>query len=248
MNKIIINRDIVCNSENVIIKDNKITFNKDGLYEIEYKSNGEYEIEFMINNNITILEYSFDNNITIHNHYIVNKGNLNIYKFYNNHNVLETDDIDLCNEMASVNYKSSSICREEEKYIVNINHLCKNTKSDIVNKAVALKNSKIKYIVNSNVIKEAIKSVLNQTSRIVTMGECETEIEPNMYIDLDDVEAKHGSIIGTFKEEDIFYLMSKGISYNDTIKLLVKGYLLSNMIDNHEIRKKIIDIIDSYWR
>ena len=29
MNKIIINKDIVCNSENVIIKDNKITFNKE---------------------------------------------------------------------------------------------------------------------------------------------------------------------------------------------------------------------------
>ena len=42
--------------------------------------------------------------------------------------------------------------------------------------------------------------------------------------------------------------MSKGISYNDTVKLLIKGYLLSKIRVNVDIRMKIMDIIDRYWR
>ena len=160
----------------------------------------------------------------------------------------ETIDIDLCSSESKVDYKFANICRESENYVMNINHLVPCTESNINNKSVALPNSKLKFVVNSNVDKKAVKSVLNQNTRIVTMGECDTKISPNMFIDLDDVSAKHGSVIGTFKEDDIFYLMSKGISYNDTLKLLIKGYLLSNMLAGHEIRKKIIDIIDGYWR
>ena len=248
MNKILIDKKIICNSSDVLIEDNKVTFLKPGNYEIEYNSDGDYELTFIINNDVNILESSFDKNIKINNHYIVNKGNLVINKFYNNHCVKEVINIDLCSEESTVDYKFSNICKECEDYTININHLVPKTKSNINNKSVALENSKLKFVINSNVLKDSVKSVLNQNTRIVTMGESDASISPNMFIDLDDVEAKHGSVIGTFKEEDIFYLMSKGISYKDTLKLLIKGYLLSNMISNHEIRKKIMDIIDMYWR
>jgi Fe-S cluster assembly scaffold protein SufB len=69
-----------------------------------------------------------------------------------------------------------------------------------------------------------------------------------MFIDLDDVEARHGSVIGSFNEDQVFYLMSKGISYSDTLKLLIKGYILANLSVHFELRKKIIEIIDTYWR
>ena len=248
MNKILIDKKIVCDNKNILIKDNTITFLKTGSYEIEYMSDGDYELTFIINDDINVLESSFDKNINVNNHYIVSKGNLIINKFYNNHDVNEVINIDLCGEDSSIDYKFANICRESENYTININHLVRNTKSNINNKSVALENSKLKFTINSNVSKESVKSILNQNTRIVTMGESDASISPNMFIDLDDVEAKHGSIIGTFKEEDIFYIMSKGISYKDTLKLLVKGYLLSNMVTNHEIRKKIMDIIDVYWR
>ena len=64
------------------------------------------------------------------------------------------------------------------------------------------------------------------------MGECDTKISPNMFIDLDDVIAKHGSAIGTFKDDQVFYLMSKGINYNDALKLLIKGLQLVLLISH----------------
>lgn len=248
MNKILIGKKIISDSNNVSINGNKISFLVDDSYEIEYTDSGKYNLTFVVDSNVSILEYSFDKNLEIDNKYIVNKGNLLITKFYNNYNVNEKIDIDLCSPEATVDYKFSNICRENENYEINVNHKANKTVSNIINKSVALKNSKLHFIINSNVLEKSIKSILNQTTRIVTMDECDTSISPNMFIPIDDVEAKHGSIIGTFKNDDIFYLMSKGISYNDTLKLLIKGYILSNMIINHEIRKRIMDIIDTYWR
>ena len=42
--------------------------------------------------------------------------------------------------------------------------------------------------------------------------------------------------------------MSRGISYNDCIKLLVKGYLFSNIDVDNVLRERIINVIDKYWR
>ena len=69
-----------------------------------------------------------------------------------------------------------------------------------------------------------------------------------MFIELDDVEARHGSVVGTFKNDQVFYLMSKGISYNNALKLLIKGYLLSKIEVSQDVRMRIMRIIDRYWR
>ena len=89
---------------------------------------------------------------------------------------------------------------------------------------------------------------MDQNTRIVTIGECDAKISPNMFIDLDDVEARHGSVIGTFKDEMVFYLMSRGITYSESIKLLVKGSLFSNIDVDNVLRERIINVIDKYWR
>ena len=244
MNKILVSKNGI---EGINVVDNYIVLN-DGKYLLEYIDSCEYSLSFVINGNVKIIECSFDKEIVVNNKYEVNDGKLNVLKFYNNLSVNETIDIDLCQDKSSVDYRFSNICRGVEKYIININHKYKDTISNINNKSVALLNSKIDFVINSNVYKDCIKSVLNQNTRIVTMGECDTSISPNMFIDLEDVEAKHGSVIGTFKNDQLFYLMSKGINYNDSLKLLIKGYLLDKLDVPVDLRFKIIDIIDTYWR
>lgn len=247
MNRIIINKKIISDTDNVIIRDNEITIKSSGDYQIQYTESGQYNLTFIIESNVNIEEVSFDNNLEVNIHYIVNSGNLIVTKFYNNEVVKEKIDIDLNNAGSHVNYKFSNICKGQENYTININHNSRNTISIICNKSIALKNSHLHFVINSNVYKECNGSVLNQNTRIVTMGECDATICPNMFIDLEDVVAEHGSVIGTFKEDQVFYLMSKGISYNDTLKLLVSGYLFSNLIVSDDVKKKITDIIDTYW-
>ena len=248
MNKIIIDKNINSSNDKVEVSGNKIIFNCSGIYEIVYQDKIDKRIEFIIEDkDIILMESSFDNNIKLNNRYTINSGSLEINKFYNNKSVCENDELVLLNEGARVDYNFSNICRGEEVYKIDILHKCNNTVSNINNKSVSLKNSKIVFDINSIVGKKDIGSVLNQNTRIVTLGDSDAKINPNMFIDCDDIEARHGSVIGTFKEEQIFYLMSKGISYNDSLKLLVKGYLLSSVKVSSDVRLKIMDIIDTYW-
>lgn len=251
MNKIIVKNNIVSNyqDDTIKIEDNIIKIEKDSDYEIEYIDCDKVELIInIINSRVNIMESSFDNTLEINNIYNINNGGVKINKFYTNEGVKEKIVVNLNKEKDYIYYNFSSITKGIEEYIMDINHNAKNTLSNISNKLVALKNSKINFTINSNVYKECNGSILEQNTRIVTMDKCDTKIQPNMFIDLDDVEARHGSVIGTFKDDQIFYLMSKGISYNDTLKLLIKGYLLGNVMVNFDVRKKIIDIIDLYWR
>ncbi len=244
MNKIEVSKNGIIGID---IVDNCIKLS-DGEYFLEYIDDGKYNFSFKISGNVELIECGFDRKLVINNTYDIENGNLKLTKFYNNKTVDEIDDINLCSSGVKVDYCFSNICRCEEKYVININHKFKNTVSNIINKSVALLNSKIKFIINSNVYKDCVKSILDQNTRIITMGECDASISPNMFIDLDDVEARHGSVIGSFKSDQVFYLMSKGISYNDTIKLLIKGFLIANLDVDFELRFRIIDIIDMYWR
>ncbi len=251
MNKIIVKNNIVNNyqDDTIKIEDNIIKIEKDSDYEIEYIDCDKVELIInIINSRVNIMESSFDNTLEIDNIYNINNGGVKINKFYTNEGVKEKIVVNLNKEKDYIYYNFSSITKGIEEYIMDINHNAKNTLSNISNKLVALKNSKINFTINSNVYKECNGSILEQNTRIVTMDKCDAKIQPNMFIDLDDVEARHGSVIGTFKDDQIFYLMSKGISYNDTLKLLIKGYLLGNVMVNFDVRKKIIDIIDMYWR
>lgn len=251
MNRIIVNRNRIDNykDDEIEINNNKIWFYKDNKYEFEYIDCDDVRLEFMIDNaKIEILDYSSDNYLKIKNIYNIDNGSLRIDKFYNNKQVDEEIDFNLMQDGDRIDYNFATISLGEENYIINVNHNNKNTISNIDNRSVALKNSKINYTINSRVLKDCVKSMLDQNTRIITLDECEAKISPNMFIDLDDVIAKHGSVIGTFKEDQVFYLMSKGISYNDTVKLLIKGYLLSKIRVNVDIRMKIMDIIDRYWR
>ena len=194
-----------------------------------------------------LYESSFLEDIIVNNRYIINSGELRVNKFYNNNSVYENIDIDLYS-MGKIDYKFSNICKNNEIYTININHKGIGTVSNINNKSIAMDGSKLDFVINSIVEKEYEKSVLNQNTRIVTFGLCDTKISPNMFIDCDDIEARHGSVVGTFKDDMVFYLMSRGISYNDAIKLLIKGYLFSNVDADNSLKEKIINIIDMYWR
>lgn len=250
MNKIIVNKNIIKSEiDNVLIEDNKIFFKESGNYELVYTTDSNIKLTFIVSNvNIVLNEVSFDNEFDIENKYIIDNGSLVVNKFYNNKQVLEKIDIDLLSEGSRIDYNFVNICKLRENYLININHNCKNTISNINNRSIAFKNSDLTFIINSKVLKDSKNSVLDQNTRIVTMGECNTKIEPNMFIDLDDVEARHGSVIGTFKKDQVFYLMSKGISYSDSMKLLIKGYIFSNIDVSVDTRVRILEIIDTYWR
>ena len=249
MNKILVSRDrIISNSENAKIDNNVIRLLKNDIYYLEYEDITDINLCIDICNGVSavLYEYSSFNDIIVNNKYIVNGGELKVNKFYNNDSVCENIDINLYSK-GKIDYRFSNICKNKENYEININHEGAGTVSNISNKSISLDGSKLNFIINSIVKKEYEGSILDQNTRIVTIGDADTKISPNMFIDCDDIEARHGSVIGTFKDDLIFYLMSRGIQYNEAVKLLVKGYLLSNIENDGYLREKILNVIDKYW-
>ena len=251
MNKILVSRDkIITNSDSVLIDGNVVKLLVSGIYTIEYNDVEDIELCIYVDGNVdaVLYESSFLDRINVNNRYVVKNGTLRVNKFYDTLIVDEKIDIDLMCEYSKIDYRFSNICNNNENYVININHNNRNTVSNINNKTIAMDGSKINFVINSIVGKEYEKSILDQNTRIVTIGDTDAKISPNMFIDLDDVEARHGSVIGTFKDEMVFYLMSRGITYNDSIKLLVKGYLFSNIDVDNVLREEILSVIDKYWR
>lgn len=249
MNKIIVKENKIVVHDNVLVDGNIINLTISGIYEIEYQKCNNINLEFNINNcDVELLDNMFDNTIVINNTYNINNGSLRINKFYSNKHVSSAITINLLGIGDRFYYNFSSICSGIENYIINVNHKNEKTISIIKNKSVSIKNGEINFIINSSVLKHCIKSVIDQNTRIITLDNSRAKVSPNMFVDLDDVVAKHGSVIGTFKKEQVFYLMSKGIDYYNSIKLLVKGYLLSNVSISLPTRIKVMNKINEYWR
>ena len=75
------------------------------------------------------------------------------------------------------------------------------------------------------------------------MNDGNSKIWPNLLIDNFDVNANHAAYIGKFKEEDLFYIMSRGISRKKAYKLLLSGFLLNtDSIDKEKISEFVDEI------
>ena len=62
----------------------------------------------------------------------------------------------------------------------------------------------------------------------------------------DDVNGEHGVSSGKIDPKKLFYIMTKGISYEDTRKLIIKANFnnIINEIPDEELQAKIIEIIE----
>ena len=110
-----------------------------------------------------------------------------------------------------------------------------------------IKDGKIKFNVSSFVPNGNKECQVDQVNRIINLTKNKCEIDPNLYIDEYDVNASHSALIGKFSDEEMFYLESRGINKTDALKLLIKGFILSN-IEIEELKNQINEKIEKYWR
>lgn len=253
MNKIIIDNNILVDykDSNMDISANIIRFINSGEYTIDVVNSNlvELDIEVLDDIDVKLVIFSCDNNLVVNNHYILGKNsNLTIYKFYYNKDVNENIVVDLNGEKSCINYKFSSISRGVEEYHIIVNHNHHEVSSKISNKCVGLDNSSIKLVIDSVLDKGNLDCIMDQNSRVLALGDVNACIVPNMFIEEDSVNARHGSVIGKISDEEIFYLMSRGISESDAINLVVKGLIISNLDVDMELRAKIFECLQEIKR
>ena len=127
-----------------------------------------------------------------------------------------------------------------------INHLTENTKSYQLIKSVLENNSRAVYQGKIFVNSKAQKTDGYQLSKAILLSESsEFNAKPELEIYADDVKCSHGSSSGSLNENSIFYLMSRGLNYQQARELLINGFLLDviEKITDLEIKNLIKNMI-----
>lgn len=253
MNNILVVNGIVkdYNDECVEIRNNNIIFKKNGSYNVNYEECSCCNLKFIVMDNVCVnlFVYMIDLEVISNITYELNDNScVNLFKFYSNKEVLENVVVNLNGYMSRINYNFSNVCVNNERYNYLINHNNSNSESNVNNRSICLDKGSINFEIDTNVGKGNVKCNVNQDTKIVNLGDNHSLIMPKMTIDEEDVIARHASVIGNFRDDELFYLMSRGIDYNNSVKLLVKGYIFSNLDLDMEKRNQILTVINRYWR
>lgn len=238
--------DIIDRFEIFDVKKLTIKNNQDTDLEIEYESDDskiDLVIEIKENTTFNLFELRHDNKLKAqYQYYLETNSTLNITKFYDVDDIKELDVVELNGENANINYKLKTIANGVQKYDLVLYHHAKNTISNITNNGVNLTGN-INFNVTGIVYNGITDCEINQANRIVTFNDQKCVINPKLLIDENDVVANHSALIGKFSEDELFYLQSRGITYNEAITLLVKGFLLEDLQD-----ERLNKILEKYWR
>jgi Fe-S cluster assembly protein SufD len=87
---------------------------------------------------------------------------------------------------------------------------------------------KSKGVFNGKVViaRDAQKSSAVQLNRNLLLSkQAEINTKPELRIDADDVQAKHGATVGQLNEDQLFYLLSRGITEKVARSMLTRGFV-----------------------
>ena len=213
------------------------------FYNFDLKENAilkNYKVDKLENKNI---KYSFNNieqnKNTISETFILSSGS-NFFKSEINCNLKGEHSSAFVNGIFSLDKNK----HHEIRTIVN--HLTENTKSYQLIKSVLEDSSKAAYQGKIFVNSDAQKTDGYQLSKAILLNkDSEFNAKPELEIYADDVKCSHGSASGSLNEDSIFYLMSRGLSYNQARELLINGFLLDvvEKITDSEIKNLIKNMI-----
>ena len=166
----------------------------------------------------------------------------NVATTYKNATLNET--IDLCDEEATCNILNVLLVGDKAHFASNIfiNHLKKHTTSDFQNYAIAVDNANMILNNNAKIVQGASKSIVRQKAKGLTLSSsAKIKAMPNLYIDEYDVIASHACSIGSVNKEDLFYLMSRGLTESEANKIVVMGYVkpILDHIEDETLKQKI---------
>lgn len=107
-----------------------------------------------------------------------------------------------------------------------INHFSSNTTASGVFVYLAKDDSEVKKEVVSNIQKGMKNSVSSENIKGVLLSpKAKIEAKPILKIDFDDVHASHGCAIGTLDDNEIYYLMSRGLTKEDATKIICESLI-----------------------
>ena len=192
--------------------------------EITIDSTKDSELVILNNNNILNMTINLLDSSTL----IINE----LQEDYQNNKIIT---INIYNNSTLI-YNLSNITKNGSNTQIKINFKGENSRIETNIHSLVSGHEYIKIVGNiendyqNNELLENVKVILTNN------GTC--EIVPDMLIDTNLVVANHKVAISYLRDNDLFYLMSKGISRKKSEELIKKSFLLSNL-SNEKLKEKI---------
>jgi Fe-S cluster assembly protein SufD len=243
--------------ENILNSRNKIKIGKNSeLHAIDFVENdSKYKFMNNVYENIILESNAVYRNICIQN----DKSEGYFHKFSKNKlssrskysafifpsglkfNKLDLE-FNLKGENSECNLQSASFLNKSDHQEIKtkINHLAPSCKS--YQRVKNVLSSEGKGVFQGKVYVKDIAQKTNayQLSKALMLSDdSEFDSKPELEIYADDVKCSHGSTSGSVDENSIYYLMTRGLSRKESIRLLINGFLneVVDMIKNNSVRK-----------
>ncbi len=92
----------------------------------------------------------------------------------------------------------------------------------------------LRFLGSSYIRNGAHKCDTRQEGKITNLSaDCKSEVSPSLLIKENDVRASHGAALGAYNPDHLFYLMSRGLTMEESKRLITYGSLLP-MIESAE--------------
>ena len=131
-----------------------------------------------------------------------------------------------------------------------VDHRVPHTTSRQLYKGILNNSSRAVFNGAIKVKKDAQKTEAHQlNNNLLLSSDAEIDTKPQLEIDADDVKCSHGATIGQLGQDELFYLLSRGISEDEAMEMLSKGFA-SQVIYRilcPEAQKLISDSIEHKW-
>lgn len=162
----------------------------------------------------------------------------------------EETTINLNEEGADFHGEYLVLSRDSKNFIkTKVVHNAQKTYSNINNFGIAFAGGNINFETVGKVEKGKSKSVCSQLSRGIILDEgAEIIAQPILLVDEYDVQAHHGVTIGKLSQDELFYLMSRGLTKKQSEQLIVSSVIkpfLETLLDQ-DLRQEVEKSIRSF--
>ena len=135
--------------------------------------------------------------------------------------------------------------------LVNINHNVPECMSSQLFKGILDGNSVAKFNGLIYVAPDAQKTEAYQANNnLVTCNTAKVYTQPHLEIYADDVKCSHGATIGSLKDDELYYMRSRGIAVEEA-KILQKqafAYATLESISNTELKERLYSLVERRLR
>ena len=167
----------------------------------------------------------------------------------NDGNTVSENLVALTGQGATADVKTVAIAEGEQKQniTVNIEHFAPYTEGNIVNHGVSKDSAQLTFNGIGKINKGMNGSNAQQESRAMILSEtARADANPILLIDEYDVKAGHAAGVGKIDEEQLYYLMSRGLTRRAAEILIIYGFLMPFIDDirSDVIKSEFVKVIE----